>query len=133
MPRSVLAPAVLAAGLLAAGPASAAAPADLCRRAAVEAADRHGVPREIMLAITLTETRRRGDPWPWTLNVEGRGHWFEARADALAHARGALAAGRRSVDVGCFQINTRWHGHNFASLEEMIAPRHAVQIGRAHV
>ena len=33
-----------------------------------------------------------------------------------------MAAGRRSFDVGCFQINYHWHGHNFPSLEAMFDP-----------
>lgn len=115
--------------------ASAAAPSDLCRIAAIEAADRHGVPRQLMLAITLVETRRRvagrTGPWPWTLNIHGKGKWFDARADALAHARAAIAAGRQSVDIGCFQINYRWHGHNFGSLEAMMAPTRAADYAAA--
>lgn len=99
----------------------------LCREAALRAAERHDVPREMMLAITLTETRRRkfGEtgPWPWTLNIEGKGFWFERRDAALDKAREALAAGRRSMDLGCFQINYRWHGEHFASLDDMLEPR----------
>ena len=40
----------------------------------------------------------------------------------MALVRQALAAGRTSFDVGCFQINYRWHGARFASLEEMLEP-----------
>ena len=99
----------------------------LCRAAALQAAARHGVPREMMLAITLTETRRRkfGEtgPWPWTLNIAGKGYWFEHRDAALDRAQAALAAGQTSMDLGCFQINYRWHGENFASLDDMLEPR----------
>ena len=99
----------------------------LCRAAALRAAERHGVPRELMLAITLTETRRRkfgeSGPWPWTLNIAGQGFWFERRDAALNKAREALAAGYRSMDLGCFQINYRWHGEQFASLDDMLEPR----------
>lgn len=130
----VIAFAVFAAiGLTLSGTASGSTRPDgehlggICRAAALRAAERHGVPREMMLAITLTETRRRkfGEtgPWPWTLNIAGQGFWFERREDALAKAREALAAGHRSMDLGCFQINYRWHGENFASLDEMLDPR----------
>jgi len=127
----------LAIGLAALGPGRAAAntdratghPGDLCTSAAIDAADRHGVPRDIMLAITLTETRRRhrgrSGPWPWTLNIAGRGAYFDAREDALAEAHRAVTRGQRSVDIGCFQLNYRWHGENFASIEAMMAPRGA--------
>ena len=99
---------------------------DLCRHAAIRAADDEGVPREVMLAITLVETRtKRGDesgPWPWTVNVAGKGTWFPSRAAALLHAQQALAGGQPSFDVGCFQLNFRWHGTAFTSIDEMFEP-----------
>ena len=49
-------------------------------------------------------------PWPWAINREGQGHWFSNREEALAFARRSVAEGRRSFDVGCFQINYHWHG-----------------------
>jgi hypothetical protein len=97
-----------------------------CLQAADRAADRAGVPRAVMRALTLTETgRNRGgrlQPWPWTVNMEGAGHWFDSRAEALAYVRREQARGAESFDVGCFQINHRWHGEHFASLESMFDP-----------
>lgn len=112
------------------GPASATAPAKrnmaLCWDAAIAAADKHGVPREIMLAITLVETRTKREgqtgPWPWTVNVAGKGAWLDSRAQALLHAQRALARGQTSFDVGCFQLNYRWHGEHFASIDHMFEP-----------
>ncbi len=98
----------------------------LCRDAAIAAADRNGVPREVMLAITQVETRTksggRSGPWPWTVNVAGRGAWFESRAAALLHAQQALESGEKSFDVGCFQLNYRWHGEHFPSVDAMFEP-----------
>ncbi len=109
--------------------AAFAAPADdmaRCRNAAIKAADAHGIPREVLVAITLVETRtKRGGasgPWPWTVNVAGKGFWFDSRAAALIHAQEALAGGQKSFDVGCFQLNYKWHGHHFASIDEMFEP-----------
>lgn len=101
----------------------------LCVEAARVAAQRHGVPTAVMRAITLVETRRQvggaARPWPWTLNIEGGGHWFETRAEALARALREIGRGRRSIDLGCFQLNWRWHGQNFASPDAMLEPRRA--------
>ena len=84
------------------------------------------MPQEVLHAISLTETGRpdggRLRPWPWAINREGQGHWFGNRAEAFAFAQASLAAGRGSFDVGCFQINYHWHGHNFPSLEAMFDP-----------
>ncbi|SMH42994.1 Transglycosylase SLT domain-containing protein [Maritimibacter sp. HL-12] len=116
--------------LAAAGaPASAktgAAPSLLCEQAAIVAAGRTGVPISVLKAIMLTETgRAQGDdmsPWPWTVNMEGKGQWFDSRYAATAYAEEHHKRGATSFDVGCFQINYKWHGQNFASLETMFDP-----------
>lgn len=123
----ITAPALaLLLALAAAGAEASPGPAELCRRAGEAAALRHGVPPALMQAIALVETgRTRGGvraPWPWTLNIAGKGHWLDSRAAARARAEAALAAGERSVDLGCFQINYRWHGMAFASLDAMLDP-----------
>ena len=101
-------------------------PHDLCRVAAVTAARTHHVPEEVLLAITTVETRtnRGGEsgPWPWTVNVAGQGTWFDSFAEARSHAAAALASGQTSFDVGCFQLNYRWHGQEFSGLDEMFDP-----------
>lgn len=105
---------------------SAADTMAICRNAAIAAADRHGVPRKVLVAITLVETRTRREgisgPWPWTVNVAGKGAWFDSRAGALLHAQRALTRGQPSFDVGCFQLNYRWHGQHFASIDQMFEP-----------
>lgn len=106
-------------------PPAMAGPADLCFQSGTKAAAAHGVPPAVMTAITLTETGRGtpSRPWPWTINLAGEGHWFDTRAEAIAFARNATAAGRRNFDVGCFQLNYRWHGAAFASIEQMFDPQ----------
>jgi len=122
---------VLAAGL--AGPAAArvsrearASPASLCEAAAQRAAAESGVPYDILAAVSLTETgRRQGGavrPWAWSVNAEGAGTWFDDRASALALAEDRIRAGRTNVDIGCFQLNYRWHGQAFSSVEQMFDP-----------
>ena len=130
-PRTALGLALaLALGLLA-GPAPAAAQDDdlsaaLCEQAIVNGARRGGVPAEVLHAVALTETGRNSNgrmrPYPWAINREGKGHWFKTREEALAFAQGSLAEGRPSFDVGCVQINYRWHGHAFPSLDDMFDP-----------
>lgn len=116
------------AGLLAVGlgPAAAADPAQLCDAAAARAAAATGVPLPVLQAIALTETgRSRGGrmrPWPWTTHAAGEGRWFDSRATAEAHVQALRAQGRRSIDIGCFQVNLRWHGDGFASPAAMFDP-----------
>lgn len=100
--------------------------ADICEQVAQQASAETGVPAEILAALTLTETGRRRDgevrPWAWSVNAEGAGTWFDDPAAALRFAQDRVAQGRTNVDIGCFQINFRWHGENFASVGEMFDP-----------
>ncbi|MFQ8431118.1 hypothetical protein [Amaricoccus sp. W119] len=101
--------------------------AALCEAAIAAGARRGGVPVEVLYAVALTETGRKSNgrvrPYPWAINREGKGHWFKTREEATAFGRESLAAGRKSFDVGCVQINYRWHGHAFPSLEDMFDPQ----------
>lgn len=109
------------------GAGSSARDAHLCEEAAASAARDSGVPREVLMAITLTETGRASEggdmrPWPWAVNVAGEGHWFPTRAEAERFVDAAILAGRTNFDVGCFQLNHRWHAGGFASSHEMFDP-----------
>ena len=99
---------------------------NLCYQAAEEASRKTGVPLKVLMALTLTETGRTQDgqvqAWPWALNEGGKSHWFATRDEALTYLSDALAVGVSNIDVGCFQLNHRWHGSAFASLEEMMDP-----------
>lgn len=103
-----------------------AIPAHLCDRAAQTVSRSSGVPLAILRAITRTETGRTRDgalqPWPWTVNMEGAGKWFDTQAAARSYVERHYNRGARSFDVGCFQINYRWHGEAFASIDEMFDP-----------
>lgn len=97
-------------------------PSVLCADAARSAARAAGVPLEVLLAISLVETGRDARPWPWTVNVGGEGRWFDSAREAEAHAQSMLGQGLTNVDLGCFQLNIRWHSKGFASLSDMLSP-----------
>lgn len=123
---------VLAFGLTA---TSAISQENICRDAAQAAADQYGIPRDVLLAITITETGRNQagtmQPWPWAINHAGEGAWYATEAEALAAIEGLTAKGLRNFDVGCFQLNHRWHAGAFKSAEDMINPaRNAVYAAR---
>jgi hypothetical protein len=98
-------------------------------RPAIEAAERrHGIPAHLLAAIGRVESGRRDpvsgswNPWPWTINAEGEGAFFETRAQAIAAVRDLQARGVRSIDVGCMQINLLHHPDAFASPEQAFDP-----------
>lgn len=98
----------------------------LCDAAARTASAETQVPLSVLRAITRTETGRTIDgvfvPWPWTVNMEGVGTWFDREDEARAFVFERFKNGARSFDVGCFQINYKWHGQAFASIEDMFDP-----------
>jgi hypothetical protein len=106
--------------------ASSYDPAEKCDAAAHRASKEANVPLDVLRAITRTETGRGGagqlKPWPWTVNMEGQGVWFDTEAEARSFVFRHFKAGSRNFDVGCFQINYRWHGAEFSSIESMFDP-----------
>lgn len=97
-----------------------------CDQAAIIAAQKTGVPVSVLQAVTRIETgrSRNGEtkPWPWTVNMEGKGVWFSTEDQARAFVYKNYKRGARSFDIGCFQINYKWHGQEFASIEDMFDP-----------
>ncbi|WP_254429580.1 lytic transglycosylase domain-containing protein [Ruegeria atlantica] len=100
--------------------------AGICDAAARRAAQSQGVPLDVLRAIARVETGRLRDgqlePWPWTINVEGQGYWFTSEFEAKSYVFDIFKAGKRSFDIGCFQINYRWHGKAFRSIDAMFDP-----------
>lgn len=98
----------------------------ICDNAAHRAAQSTGVPIGILLSIARVETGRamggKFAPWPWSANVSGKGYFFDTADEAITFADDLLAKGNVNFDVGCFQINLRWHSKNFGSLQEAFDP-----------
>ena len=100
---------------------------NVCLLEASRAEARHGIPKGLLQSITRVESGRKtvtGDfmPWAWTLNDRGEGLFFDDRASALAYLTKAVADPEHSVDVGCMQINTKWHSEGFLKLADMLDP-----------
>ncbi len=99
---------------------------DVCDRAAEMAARETGVPVSILRAITRTETGRTRngafEPWPWATNTGGEGRWFDSKSAALRFATSTVNRGITNIDIGCFQLNYRWHGEAFSNLSRMFDP-----------
>ncbi|WP_187830138.1 transglycosylase SLT domain-containing protein [Siccirubricoccus phaeus] len=100
----------------------------LCRQAIAAAEPASGLPRGLLLAIAMVETGRhdpatgRIAPWPWSWNAGGEPGFAPSRAAAEAELRALLEAGRRSVDVGCMQVNLLHHPDAFPRPEDGFDP-----------
>ncbi|MDE8346099.1 MAG: hypothetical protein POH28_08010 [Acidocella sp.] len=122
--------ALFCAGLLlfAVRPAVADAPPLGCVAAGRAAEMAAGLPANLLISIGMVESGRadpltgRVRPWPWTVNADGQGAYFNTRQDAEAFVRLAESSGARDVDVGCFQVSLQSHRDAFANLDEAFDP-----------
>jgi hypothetical protein len=102
--------------------------AKLCTRQMPRYEREYGIPTHLLSAIASTESGRyhRGlkiaVPWPWTINVEGKGYYFDSKQEAIAAVKRYRAQGARSIDVGCMQVNLLHHPEAFASLDQAFDP-----------
>jgi len=114
----------LFAALLASVPS--VAKADPCGVAIERAARLTGVPASLLRAIAEVESGvqlPKGKlAWPWAVN-DGRSLLFRTRAAATDHVQALIAAGKRNVDIGCMQINWRWHGEQIGSPAALFDPQ----------
>src|SRR5271166_1671246 len=101
----------------------------LCRSAVAAVERGSGIPAHLLAAISRVESGRRDPvtgavhPWPWTVNVEGEGHFYDTKAEAVAAVRAMQARGIRSIDVGCSQINLMHHPDAFPNLDVAFDPQ----------
>ena len=86
------------------------------------AARRHGVPLGVLYAVGLSETGRKGSLNPYALNVDGRTVLATDLRNAMSRFSEAKGKGAKLVDLGCMQINHRYHGDKFSSVEAMFDP-----------
>jgi hypothetical protein len=86
------------------------------------------LPANMLVSIGMVESGRADPlsgkvaPWPWTVNVDGAGHYFDSKDDAIAFTRLAESSGAQDVDVGCFQISLQNHPDAFGSLDDAFDP-----------
>ena len=123
MRRIALALTMLAA---AARPSAAADDSLVCNAAIASVEQKSAMPKRVMGTIALVESGRsvgnRVVPWPWSINVAGVGHYYATKEEAIDAVRSFNAAGQRSIDVGCMQINLLAHPAAFASLDTAFEP-----------
>ena len=92
----------------------------------------HNIPSHWLAAIASTESGRYHKgldltvPWPWTINANGKGYWFESKEEAIAKVEELQAKGIKSIDVGCMQVNLYFHSQAFANLEQAFNPAHNI-------
>jgi Transglycosylase SLT domain len=104
-------------------------PADhVCRQAVASAERAHGIPTHLLAAIARVESGRRDqasgayNPWPWTINVDGQGSFYDNKMQAVAAATSMRPHVTVSIDVGCMQISLTNHPGAFATMDQAFDP-----------
>ncbi len=105
---------------------SAVSEAGICVHEVLRAQLRHSIPGNLLLAIGLQEAgmMQGGELtiWPWVANANGDGRYFDSRAGVESWVMSRLQDGEKSIDLGCMQINLRWHPDAFDSITEGFDP-----------
>ena len=104
---------------------------DVCERHISHVARQFNIPIGILYSVALTETGRKGALEPFAINVDGAPNYPATMTEAVRIVRDAQRRGASTIDVGCMQINLRYHGANFQTLEQMFEPsRNVAYAGR---
>ncbi len=106
--------------------------AGTCARAIHIQEHRNAIPKGLLKALSFAESGRwytpsetgRGEilAWPWTVTSGGKGHYLPSRSDAVAFVKSLQADGVTNIDVGCMQINLKYHPDAFTNLERAFDP-----------
>ena len=119
-------PAPIAPGIYGPSPLTPYGECDFAITAAAHTLNR--APDKLVPSIARVESGRldastgKVRPWPWTINVEGAGYFFETKAEVIAAVQALQSKGKRSIDVGCMQVNLMHHPTAFADLDEAFDP-----------
>jgi hypothetical protein len=113
----------------AAAPVRADAPnSTICAATGAAAEHTDAIPANLLVSIGTVESGRadpltgRVAPWPWTVNIDGAGRYFDNKTDAVAFVRLAQSSGAGDIDVGCFQISLENHPNAFDNLDQAFDP-----------
>lgn len=97
------------------------------------ASSAYGVPLGVLYSVGLTESGARGSLQQFALNVGGEARYPSTRLEAIRQVHEAERSGIGLVDVGCMQINLRYHRARFASLEAMFDASKNVAYGARYL
>lgn len=107
----------------------------VCMNATQKMEKVYQIKRHLLTTIANVETgrwnaeKKQKNAWPWTVNAQGKGMFFETKAQAVREVKRLQAKGVKSIDVGCMQINLAYHPDAFDSIEEAFDPQANAEYG----
>lgn len=100
-----------------------------CQRATQHAEASRALPRDLLTSISFAESgqwdaeKQAIIAWPWTVTSGGKGRYFPDKQSAITFVRRLQSKGIRNIDVGCTQVNLRYHPDAFTSLDAAFDPK----------
>lgn len=88
----------------------------------VEAEKEMGIPKGILLAVSLVESGGGGTPSPYIMNVRGRVLFPRSEAEAATYLRDNQGNLRGNVYAGCMQLSLAHHKQAFRPVEKIVNP-----------
>lgn len=101
---------------------------ELCQIAVDKAEKNYQIKSNLLQTIASVESGRwnaqagKRVAWPWTVHANGKGRYYKSKAEAIAAVKDMQQRGITNIDVGCMQINLKYHGEAFANLDEAFDP-----------
>lgn len=78
----------------------------------------HKIPKGLLAAIAKIESGNKA----YALNMAGTSYIAKSIDEAASVVSEKVSSGYTNIDVGVMQLNYRWHGGEFDSIEEMLTP-----------
>ena len=102
------------------------ASSNFCEEAIQTVEKKYNIPYKLLSAISLTETGRTIDgnfvSWPWSFNVSGKTVLFENEDNARKFLKEKIKKNLNNIDIGCMQINYKYHNKRFKNLDDILNP-----------
>ena len=98
-----------------------------------------GIPKHLLHAISLKETGRwdqkakKSFVWPWTVTSGKWSHYFESKENAIRAVNHLKTRNIENIDVGCMQINLKYHPNAFKTLDDAFNPKLNIKYGAKYL
>ena len=97
-----------------------------CEKVIETIEDLTDIPKNLLLSIGKSESGRilknnKHVIWPWTVNHAGKSLFFDTKKQMKKYVLKNVEKKDFNLDVGCMQINLKWHKNNFKKISDMLA------------
>lgn len=97
-----------------------------CYKIATKVEKQFNIPHKLLSSISITEagTTKNGyyQAWPWSINNNGKSIYFNNKGEMINFINNAISSKQMNLDIGCMQINYKYHGKKFKDIDSMTNP-----------